>query len=621
MMSRIFATGYLSAVLALAMPLVAQEQAPEAPPPRRASDILSEIRKQGTGAPAALFQEIAVQKDKNALNALCRAVDSLPTGYRASSAALVSFQQFRGLERLEPKAIAYLYERGGRSTGYPSQATAALGGFGEVAHPQLLDLLRKSNAASVRSAALKPLLDMLAAGGSEEGLELMLLNYTGRGICPEERFGELLAQFPEKISLPVFKRTIRDEALRRETRRSTVLAAVALSSPGAIQHLRDCMRRRSPDWLQLAALRALAEIGSTSHGREVTRLLHSPNPVLRFTAICEDARLRQGEPEWERDVLKRVRSRAALERQAAAATLGYLPRSKAFDPLMKLLDDRDHTVRFAALDAIEMLRWYPTLAPLVERMETDDRVMRGEIHRVLVALTGRTWPPAPVMWRKWWAAEGALYKLPTREAAAQAIADFEAERATANVGGTVASFFGVPVISSRVLFIIDVSGSMGAAHVVRGVDYETGMTGTRLTAAKTQLLRALDALPNGDRFNLMFFHTTFELWSDGMAKLSDSSRRSARGFVEEQEPRGGTALYDALERVFLDFDLDIDTVYVLSDGQPGGGTEDRPERIREAVTEWNLLRHITIHSISIGGSIDLLRQLAEDSGGEFREVK
>jgi len=621
MMSRFFATGCLSAVLALAMPLVAQEQAPEAPPPRKVNDILSDIRKQGSSAQAALFQEIAVQKDKKALAALCRAVDSLPNGYRASSTALGSFRQFRGLEKLESQAIAYLYERGGRTTGYPSQATVALGGFGEAAHPQLLDLLRKSNSASVRSAALTPLLDMLAAGGTEEGLSLMLRNYTGRGTCPEERFGELLAQFPEKVSLPIFKKTSRDETLRRETRRSTVLAAVEMSTPGAIQHLRDCMRRRSPDWLQLAALRALAEIGSTSHGREVARLLHSPNPVLRFTAICEDARLRQGEPEWEREVLKRVKSRASLERQAAAATLGYLPRSRAFDPLMKLLDDRDHTVRCAALDAIEKLRWYPTLAPLVERMGNEDRVMRAKIHHVLVALTGRTWPPAPVMWSKWWAAEGALYKLPTREAAAQSLADFKAERATANAGGTVASFFGVPVISRRVLFIIDVSGSMGAAHVVRGASYATGMQGTRLAVAKTQLQRALDALPNGDRFNLMFFHTTFELWSDGMAKLSNSSRRSAGGFIEEQEPRGGTAIYDALERVFLDFDLDVDTIYVLSDGQPGGGSEDRPERIREAVTEWNRLRHITIHSISIGGSIDLLKHLAEVSGGEFREVK
>ncbi len=621
MTPRNLAIGLLSAVLILAMPLAAQEQAPAEVAPRDVGDILSEIRKKGSGASSGLFQEIAVQKSKDALDALCRAVDSLPTGYRASSAALISFRQFRGIEKLEPLAIAFLYERGGRSTGYPYQATAALGGFGPVAHPQLLDLLRKSDSASVRSVALRPLLDILAEGGSEEGLKLLLRNYAGRGTCTEERFGELLAQFPEKLSLPIFKRTIRDEALRRETRRSTVLAATSLGSPAAIQHLRDCMRRRSPDWLKLAALRALADIGSTSHGREVARLLHSSNPVLRFTAICEDARLRQGEPEWEREVLKRVKSRSVLERQAAAATLGYLPRSRAFDPLMRLLDDRDHTVRCAALDAIEKLRWYPTLAPLVDRMETEDAVMRAKIHHVLVTLTGRTWPPAPVMWRKWWEAEGAFYKLPTREAAAQSLADFKAERATANAGGTVSSFFGVPVISHRVLFIVDVSGSMGAAHVVRGQNYDSGMKGTRLAVAKTQLLRALDALPNGDRFNVMFFHTTHELWSDGMAKLGKTNRRSAQGFIEEQMPRGGTALYDALERVFLDFDLDVDTIYVLSDGQPSGGTEDRPVRIREAVEEWNRLRHITIHSISIGGSIDLLRQLAEDSGGEFREVR
>ena len=582
--------------------------------------LLKEIRSRGAEAQPALFQQLAGWASKEALDDLCDAVDSLPNGYRYASPALLSFTAFRGLDGLEPRAIAFLYERSGRTTGYPVQAVTALAQFGEPAMPQLLDLLRKSQSMVIRGIALRPLLDLLAANGNEEGLELILRNYAGDSTCPPERLTEVLATFPPEVSLPLFAASMRDETLRRDVRRAAVEAAVHIPGAAAEDFLRGCLVRRADDWLQLAGLRALRARGSVAHGREVERLLRAADPVLRFTAFLEEARLREGDPDWEKEVMKRVRSRSVLERQAAAATLAYLPRSRAFDPLMQLLDDADYAVRSMALQSIEALRWYPTLAPLIERLEHETPVMRAKVHRTLVALTGLPMPASPRMWRAWWGGEGARFRLPSAEDAAAQLAAFEATRVEDGAGRTVASFFGVPVVSSRVVFIVDTSGSMQAPYQVQGRYAADGMTGTRLSVAKAQLLGAIDALSDDDRFNVMFFETGFQLWSDGMTKISSKSRKSVQGFVDSQTPRGGTGLYEALERVFLDFEMDIDTIYLLSDGQPNGGAAG-VEKTRESVKEWNQLRQITMHCVSLGGTVQLLQDLAEMTGGEFREVR
>ena len=83
--------------------------------------------------------------------------------------------------------------------------------------------------------------------------------------------------------------------------------------------------------------------------------------------------------------------------------------------------------------------------------------------------------------------------------------------------------------------------------------------------------------------------------------------------------RGATNVFDALDKAFaLE---DVDTIYLLSDGQPAGGKIDDPLLLRQEIQAWNATRRIPIHTISLGGDVMLLRRLAEDSGGVFRLVK
>jgi uncharacterized protein with von Willebrand factor type A (vWA) domain len=104
-----------------------------------------------------------------------------------------------------------------------------------------------------------------------------------------------------------------------------------------------------------------------------------------------------------------------------------------------------------------------------------------------------------------------------------------------------------------------------------------------------------------------------------MAKMGKKTRDDGKDYVMTREAAGGTNLYDALKRAFED--VDCDTIYILSDGQPTAGAETDPKVIREDVAKWNATRHIRIHTIAVGERLDLLKALSSDAGGEHVEYK
>ena len=61
---------------------------------------------------------------------------------------------------------------------------------------------------------------------------------------------------------------------------------------------------------------------------------------------------------------------------------------------------------------------------------------------------------------------------------------------------------------------------------------------------------------------------------------------------------------------------DVDTIVILSDGEPTVGPVTQPAMIRADVARWNEHRGIKIHTVSVGGSLEVLEWLAEDHGGK-----
>ena len=182
-------------------------------------------------------------------------------------------------------------------------------------------------------------------------------------------------------------------------------------------------------------------------------------------------------------------------------------------------------------------------------------------------------------------------------------------RRTLKKGHTGPSFYGVPVRSKRICFVLDRSGSMDA------VDPRSKTKATRFEVAAAEVLKTTSKLKDAARVNVVFFDTNVSSWRKSLASLSPGARGDLKKHLGAQTPRGETNLYGGLERAFEE--KDVDTILVLSDGVPSEGTYTDNQNILYAVWRMNLTRRVTIHTVAVGRNSKLLKQLAEYHGGTY----
>lgn len=265
-------------------------------------------------------------------------------------------------------------------------------------------------------------------------------------------------------------------------------------------------------------------------------------------------------------------------------------------------------VRLAAVETLGRLRVVDSIPPLIAHLE------REEEHRVreaaaasLYGLTGSNLYDDVAMWKRWWKEHEAGFRVPVT-------VDPLPPR---HGGGTTAGFYGIPLRSNRIIFVLDQSGSMSASFTY---EIPSGtVIGTRLDIAMRELLEAVESLGKKDRVNVILFHSTVHPWRKGLQKLSDTNRKALRKHLREQKPTGGTNIYDALEMALED--PDVKTVFLLSDGAPGSGKYVQEEDILREVRRLNQTRRTAIHTIAVGMDSSLMRRLAEENGGVYIQEK
>jgi hypothetical protein len=280
---------------------------------------------------------------------------------------------------------------------------------------------------------------------------------------------------------------------------------------------------------------------------------------------------------------------------------------------MELLEDEDWRVRDAALDACLDLRDPAVIPALIARFDAEAVARRDRIRDTLVGLSAADHGGSAARWRAWWESEGKDLPLATREAA-QAFIDAR-PRAEAGAGRSVAQFYGIPLVSDRVAFVIDSSGSMLAATARVGGG---GAVRTRIEVAKSELMTVVGRLAPRARFNIVWFATGTSAWRTRLGERTPANLRSAERFVEQRHANGATALYDGLMVAWRD--RDVDTVYLLSDGAPSAGRLVQPDAILADVRSRFANKPITVHCIAVGTPSPLLESIADATGGFYRVV-
>jgi hypothetical protein len=195
-------------------------------------------------------------------------------------------------------------------------------------------------------------------------------------------------------------------------------------------------------------------------------------------------------------------------------------------------------------------------------------------------------------------------------------------------------FFGVPLDGAQdVVFVLDRSGSMegivtggvngqqlGMSETKSfvlglGLDVLNGATGnhvpTKLEAAKAELIRTLRAMPDGTRFNVIWFDDEISALEHRMLILAPGTRQRVERFISRIKSGDSTAAVPALE---LAYRMGARRVVLLSDGlaNSGGDGGDLLDHARV-----QMQRGVRFDTVGLGFDQDakLMQQLASESGG------
>lgn len=305
-----------------------------------------------------------------------------------------------------------------------------------------------------------------------------------------------------------------------------------------------------------------------------------------------------------------AKSKDLRSRILAIFALSDITLPSTIDHLIPLLKSKESRI---AIEAVRMLETKPdkrVIQGLIESLSSADRNM-GELSRALrltlFRLTGKSFAGLSD-WTKWWKIEKDQWVPPAEQKIKGRTA-----LAKVNLPGEFPRFFGMEIVSLRVVFIIDVSGSM------RQEEPDTGQS--RIDLVKGELNKAIKELRAKTFFSTIAFSSVIIPWDKKLLPASARNKVKAMSFVDRFQASGATWTKEALEKAFSY--KHANTFVLLSDGAPAkAGQEVSTKEIIEWVTHTNRFRKATIHTIGFSGAnIPFMKELAEKNNGTYREIK
>ena len=448
--------------------------------------------------------------------------------------------------------------------------------------PTLLDHAKKPDAQTPEDLRLE--MARLIVSLDDDATNKKMVKLIGKG-KPHEKVFALLAT--EKVKDPkvvaVIRKGLQDEAL--EVRRVT---GKVLGSRGDRESLPD--------------LHAMLTKGK--------------NPGDQRIAIEAISEIERNASAWTKELVGFCASADRDVRNTAIEMLGRSRDKLQVPVLLTALDHDDWSTRFTAIEAVAEMKDKQTVPKLIERLGKDEGRLKKRIAEVLWQLTAQPFDEDLAKWKNWWTEAAEKFAVATEKDLDKATAERERRRLSERTRGTV-KFFGIKVESHRVIFIIDISGSMLESMYGRYV----GKRGaSRIDVAKQEVVQAIQNLEEGTLFNILAFSSSITRWQkEGIGSVSTQSRKDAVDWVERLGASGATNLYDTVKMAFED--KDVDTIFIMSDGEPTNGEVIDPYRIREDVAFWNKHRKVKINSIAIGGNLEILEWLAADAGGKYMQMR
>ncbi|MCA8959564.1 MAG: hypothetical protein KDC38_03580 [Planctomycetes bacterium] len=422
----------------------------------------------------------------------------------------------------------------------------------------------------------------------------------------------------------------------------------------------------------------LIQAGETEEAISLVREIGSSGDADALEALFDLGLVSPSEDFYEALVPELIRQEGALaflkehgdkpkrgfqEQVYVVNVLGRINSDESRALVIGYLKEKNDFVQREAVATLVKSQHRDAITPLIDLLEelSTQRhdILYHEVRDALYELTGEDYDLIED-WRNWWEPKKATFDPKEAKKESDGTTGVRKKRR-----GEEPDFFGVPVNSKNVLFVIDTSGSMNL--VEKGdIPGLTGVTGgdkgqvvqkpkermtpenerlakfwSRMEMAKRELYKVVERLEKDALVNMMNFDNTTYVFNKKGARPAGSIRKKALKWVEALRFRdgGATNTADALRTAF-ELDPKINTIYFLSDGVPQTNPPDNDptQPILDMVFSLNKFRKIKIHTFGYSEVLypyvkgkqpipDLeaanrfLKELAEKTGGTFTVLR
>lgn len=395
------------------------------------------------------------------------------------------------------------------------------------------------------------------------------------------------------------------------------LTEILLSSKGraAREHLPKLLQHRSPR-VRAAAANACgaqyAKTGSLEACPELKELLDDKVDGVRAAALGAVERI-GAQAEVLDKLLELAGSRDENLQTVGLSSLIGLSDPAVVELATTTLEKSKHLpAQAAAIQVLAHSQDKGAIDVLIARLKK----LKGRLKLDVLIALGRVTGASPGNdhsdWSKWWKEQRGGFTFPDRKrvvtGSAKSDNPFEGQMSSKVRGGSrskAPTYYGTEVLSNRIAFVCDVSGSMRNSSQTQGM--------TRIDMLKRELSNVVKGLPGKTRFNIYTFDSDWKSWQKSLQKASGRNKKDALTFITQTNASGQTMLFEPLEAALLD--PEVDTIYLLSDGAPSRGRITTGAGILAEVERLNRTRRIAIHTISIGNRSDLMIELARRNGG------
>lgn len=353
------------------------------------------------------------------------------------------------------------------------------------------------------------------------------------------------------------------------------------------------------DGVKQWAARSLGLLRYEPGTKALEPLTRDTDPFVRANALEALARI---DPPRQRE-----RFLSAVARDAdggvRCALLGALPAIYPDEALATSAargrEDPDWRPRMQAAGNLAAIRTKESVDALVERAADGRPAVAERAMEALRRMTGKEIRDADG-WGSWWRASRETFSFP------EAVGSGEEGAAEHR---TVA--YGIPLASDHVAFVIDASARMSDKLKATGT--------SKADAAREELSRVLGELKGRLVFNVYTYREEIESFRKKPVALDPKQREKAVEFLKGKTTAGAKDIWKVLETVVSD--PDIDTVYLLSSGEPDVGLYVHWNRVTSHLADLNRFHKVVVHTVVYSERQwykDQLQKIAEATGGRFQ---